>query len=83
MKLHMDFPIWVWLYDYGSLNYSQVWRLNDDPDTWSPHDDPKLTHPQAHTYAFLTEKEAREHPAKVNWPKNHKYVLQKTYLQTE
>jgi len=69
---HARFPIWVWLYDYGYISH---------PDAWG--EKPKLVHPQAHSYAFLTEKEAREHPDKVGWDKNHNYVLQRTYLQTD
>ena len=68
---HAKFPIWVWLYDYGYITHPEVWG-----------EKPKLTHPQAHSYAFLTEQEAREHPDKVGWGKDHGYVLQRTYLQT-
>ena len=70
-ELHMNEPIWVWLYDYGPHTHPEAWKdYNFDPSTM----------PQAHTYAFYSEAEARDHPAAMGWGKDHRYVLQKTYL---
>lgn len=69
--LHMREPIWVWLYDYGPATHPEGWK--DDTSGVKAY-------PQAHTYAFRTEKDALEHPAKMGWKHDHPYVLQKTYL---
>jgi hypothetical protein len=69
--LHMLEPIWVWLYDYGPVTYPEGWK----------HDASGVkAYPQAHTYAFRSESEARAHPAAMGWKKDHPYVLQKSYL---
>lgn len=73
-KLHMNKPVWVWLYDFGYINHPDMWR-----NTTSP----KLAHPQAHTYAFDSEEEAKKHPEQMGWKPNHEYVLQKVYLNEE
>jgi hypothetical protein len=69
--LHMNRPIWVWLYDYGPISH---------PDMWPKEPKPK-GYPQAHTYAFESEEAAKAHPEKMGWGKDHQYVLQKVYLQ--
>ena len=74
----MNFPIWVWLYDYGPATHPEGWKNHEEKFGYLPK-----AYPQAHTYAFLTEKEAREHPMNAGWPKDHNYILQKTYLQTD
>lgn len=67
--LTMNEPIWVWCY----LTTEERGNRADVPvlSIW----------PDAHTFAFRTEKEALEHPQKVNWPKVHAYALRKVYLQ--
>lgn len=70
----MNFPVWVWLYDYGPYTH---------PEGWTHDTSGVVAMPQAHTYGFLTEAEAREHPTKMNWKKDHKYILQRVYLQTD
>ncbi len=70
-KLHMNEPIWVWLYDFGYITHPEMWKRTESP---------KLTHPQAHTYAFDNEEDANEHPKKMGWKADHPYVLQKVYL---
>ncbi len=70
-ELHMKQPIWVWLYDFGAINYPEMWEDNEHK---------KLTYPQAHTYSFTSEVEALLHPSRMGWEKDHPYVLQKTYL---
>jgi hypothetical protein len=74
-NLHMDMPIWVWLYDYGPHTHPEAWA-----DSQSYGNLPDAL-PQAHTYCFLTEEEARAHPDRMNWGKDHPFTLCKTYLQ--
>lgn len=69
--LHMNEPIWVWLYDYGPASH---------PEGWVGREHQVKAYPQAHTYAFRSEADARAHPDKMGWGKNHSYILQKTYL---
>ena len=71
--LHMNEPVWVWLYDYGPHTIPQAW----EPDT------DVVAYPQAHTYAFRSQADALAHPAMMGWAKDHKYVLQKVYLNGE
>lgn len=75
-KLHMNIPIWVWLYDYGPHTYLEGWKGHMEKFGYVPN-----AYPQAHTYAFVSEKAAREHPDNVGWDKDHSYILCKTYLQ--
>lgn len=78
-NLHLNNPIWVWLYDYGPLTHPDAWREAEDYISVANPD--IKAYPQAHTYAFKTEKEALEHPEKMGWKKDHNYILQKVYLQ--
>lgn len=67
---HLVKPIWVWCY------------LRTEKRSQDRGDVPILSvWPLAHTYAFLTEEEAKAHPEKVGWGKTHEYHLQKVYLQ--
>lgn len=70
-QFHMNLPIWVWLYDYGP---------NTHPEGWIGREHEVKAYPQAHTYAFTNEAEAKEHPARMGWAKDHSYILQKCYL---
>jgi hypothetical protein len=69
--LTMSYPIWVWMYDYGSISYPQAWLKSTKQNQ---------AHPQVHTYAFASEKDALEHPARMGWDKDHKFILGKCYL---
>lgn len=75
--MHMRTPIWVWLYDYGPATCPGNWKSHQEKFGYVPK-----AYPQAHTYAFLTEQEALDHPDKMGWNKDHPYILQKTWLQT-
>jgi hypothetical protein len=70
-KLNMDKPIWVWLYDFGPRTHPEMWEDGSTVEAL----------PQAHTYAFDNEDDAKAHPDKMGWKKEHSYILQKVYLQ--
>jgi hypothetical protein len=65
--------IWVWLYDWGPHTHPEMWENGCTVQAL----------PQAHTYAFLTEEEAKAHPERMGWNKDHGYILQKVYLWNE
>ena len=56
-NLHMKTPIWVWLYDYGPLTHPDAWK---QAGQFSPPG--IVAYPQAHTYAFMVEKETSPAP---------------------
>lgn len=74
--MHMNTPIWVWLYDFGPHTHPSAWIEHDEEVADLPQ-----AYPQAHTYAFLTEEEALAHPKAMGWKLDHHYILQKTWLQ--
>lgn len=76
-KFNMDTPVWVWLYDYGPASHPVAWEGHEEKFGWKPK-----AYPQAHTYAHLSKDDAMKY-AVEHWPKEHGYILCKTYLQTE
>ena len=66
----MNFPIWVWLYDWGPHTHPEMWTNGCTVEAL----------PQAMTYAFASKQEAEEY-AIEHFSKDHGYILQKTYLQ--
>jgi hypothetical protein len=71
-NLHMNKPIWVWVYDFGTITHPPFNSIDAERG-------PKI-YPQAHTYAFTSEESAKKHPEAMGWSKDHSYILQKVYL---